>query len=536
MKLPSVFLFALSALCLSIGLSAQEEPQQPPPPPEQAEYAAARQIAALPERIKELQRLKATYPDSVFGFDFDMALLNAVSKNAGSLDELLAAQKEVINASSNVRGRGLVPSGGGLFGMDRFALIASSVNLLMEHKKIDSFSKPDFLKAIQGYMAEGNQLLADPAYLDYIPENHRRSVLRNYRVVFYMPLAKAQLMNGNGQAALDTLNEYKTVGSINANYYNTLGDAYLALKRDKDALDIFFTATRESNNNAAIGKARSVYTKIHGKADGFEAELEKYQAKLPFHPSPFAAPAEWKGKAVLAELFTGAGCGPCVAADYAFDGLLETYPAQYLAILEYHLPIPLPDPMMNPTTKMRQDYYGKDIGGTPTVFIDGVTKVNTGGAIATAAVSFTRLKNAIDPILGSEIKLTIKATAALDGDVVQVDCEFSGVIEGADYNVALVQTEEKYKGENGLLFHKMVVRDMKALKPATKASAVFNIPESEKATKTYLTEFKGRRRNMRYPEDRNLIDRGKLRAVVFVQNKGTRQVYNAFVADVKLSD
>jgi thiol-disulfide isomerase/thioredoxin len=43
---------------------------------------------------------------------------------------------------------------------------------------------------------------------------------------------------------------------------------------------------------------------------------------------------------VLAELFTGSECPPCVGADLAFDGLVEAVPAKYLAVLVYHLPIP----------------------------------------------------------------------------------------------------------------------------------------------------------------------------------------------------
>ena len=71
---------------------------------------------------------------------------------------------------------------------------------------------------------------------------------------------------------------------------------------------------------------------------------------LPFEPEAFKAPAGWKGKTVLAELFTGSECPPCVGADIAFDALIESIPAKYLAVLVYHLPIPRPDPMINPAT------------------------------------------------------------------------------------------------------------------------------------------------------------------------------------------
>ena len=93
------------------------------------------------------------------------------------------------------------------------------------------------------------------------------------------------------------------------------------------------------------------------------------------------------GRIVLAELFTGAECGPCVAADHAFDNLAEYYPRNDLAILEYHVHIPGPDPLTNPDSYRRYSYYGGDFG-TPTVFIDGKEKLTGGGNDVVAANRF----------------------------------------------------------------------------------------------------------------------------------------------------
>ena len=47
------------------------------------------------------------------------------------------------------------------------------------------------------------------------------------------------------------------------------------------------------------------------------------------------------------ELFTGAQCPPCVAADVAFDVLEKTYKPADLVLIQYHLHIPGPDPLTN---------------------------------------------------------------------------------------------------------------------------------------------------------------------------------------------
>ncbi|MDR2697755.1 MAG: hypothetical protein LBB40_04685, partial [Holophagales bacterium] len=59
--------------------------------------------------------------------------------------------------------------------------------------------------------------------------------------------------------------------------------------------------------------------------------------------------------------------------------------------------------------------------------------------------TFNTIKTEIDSVVSATAEITIKATAALSGDKAQIDCEFSKVIENADYNVVLVQTEEKSK-------------------------------------------------------------------------------------------
>ena len=55
------------------------------------------------------------------------------------------------------------------------------------------------------------------------------------------------------------------------------------------------------------------------------------------------------------EIFTGAECPPCVAADVGFDALLKSYkPTEFIG-LQHHLHIPGPDPLTNADTVARAD-------------------------------------------------------------------------------------------------------------------------------------------------------------------------------------
>jgi thiol-disulfide isomerase/thioredoxin len=272
---------------------------------------------------------------------------------------------------------------------------------------------------------------------------------------------------------------------------------------------------------------------LKGSEAGFDAALERHVTTLPFHPEPFHAPPT---KAVLAELFTGSECPPCVAADLGFDGLLETYPAKYLAVLEYHLPIPRPDPMMNPTTQKRADFY--DIKSTPSVVIDGTKIAPGGGGRQDAEFLYRQYKAEIQPRLEDPPILEITATAILEGDKVKTSCGFSKTKQGIQHYAALVQAEEKFKGGNGIILHKMVVRELSLLPPfadMTKITVTFDLAQLESRTDGHLTEFENTSesfKGFKFPERRHKLDRTKLKVVFFTQDPETKQVFNAFVVDV----
>src|SRR5262249_30169554 len=90
-----------------------------------------------------------------------------------------------------------------------------------------------------------------------------------------------------------------------------------------------------------------------GKAEEAKAVKAKAEAIPPVTPTPFAGRKGKSQRVVLVELFTGAQCPPCVAADLAFDGLQKTYKPTEVVLLQYHLHIPRPDPLTNADTEER---------------------------------------------------------------------------------------------------------------------------------------------------------------------------------------
>ncbi len=203
-------------------------------------------------------------------------------------------------------------------------------------------------------------------------------------------------------------------------------------------------------------------------------------------------------------------------------------------VLEYHLPIPGPDPMMNPATGLWQDVY--DVRSTPTVVIDGDNdrEYVGGGSRGMAGEKFGFYAAEIAARLYEEPVLIIEAEADRNAEVVKVEFSTGPLPSRAELHVALVQREERYKGSNGLVFHKMVVRDL-ITAPRGAGEVRFLLDASENTADRYLTEFEQtntRSPNFHFAERKAKIDRDDLLIVVFVQDKETRQVLNAAVADV----
>ena len=488
------------------------------PPPEYRELVAATDIQDAAVRLKEFERIKAAYPNSPYKEAIEGSILQARVELAETLEDVLALQKD------------FMAKGQGPARLQNPVVLAAQ---FLNHPRLGTFDASAVLGAVLKFREEAVKTAEDPAAYEGLPQDQREFFKSQVINAFELLGAKAYLNTGDAAKAMGALDSYKKAGGpTGGNYQYALAAVLERTGKVEGAYDAYLTAAVENYEDAA-DRAKALYIKIHGQADGFEAALEAKFKALPFHPEPFKAPADWKGKAVLAELFTGSECPPCVGADLAFDGLVEAVPAKYLAVLVYHLPIPRPDPMMNPATKNRQDVYG--VNSTPTVVIDGTNKTLGGGNRGAAEGKFAQYRAAIEPLLSAAPAVSPKVRASLAGDTVNVSYDFDKAVPGADYLLVLVQDEQEHKGSNGVVYHKMVVRDLIVADPAAPRLAVFDLAASEKAADAYLTEFEKtytRTPNFKWEARRNALPRKGLKVVFFVQEKGTGKVLNSVVADV----
>jgi hypothetical protein len=295
--------------------------------------------------------------------------------------------------------------------------------------------------------------------------------------------------------------------------------------------------SRALRNAGKADEAKEVDARLAKVDDELDKEFRK--TAVPFKPEKFAGRKGESTRVALVELFTGAQCPPCVAADIAFDGALETFKPADAVFLEYHLHIPGPDPLTNADTEAREKYYGKEIEGTPTMFVDGKVTEPMGGFRPHGKDRYEKLRKLIEKDMeaakGANLKLTVKR----DGDKLNLQAQVSGLKKTGDkvrLRFVLVEDVVRYPGRNGQRLHHHVVRAFpggvkgEALteKSATKTASV-SLAELRKGLEDYLTAAN---KKQAFPDDERPLRLGHLKAVAFVQDDEDKSVLQAAQAEV----
>ena len=555
MNNPAFRLVFLVSICLLLAIPGTSYTQTPPnQPPGYEEMMKIRQKRPSKEAYFELLELKEKYPNSsiIAQINSMLTLTSRFVINAStSIDEILDIQKTALQ------------SGAVQILLQRYL---TSCRQILEHNNIGSFDMKEVLQAIQYYADEGKKLSNSPQFMAGWMESVSPAIearVQSTARSFDMMVAAAYVFNKNGEKAKEYLEYYYNSGgagegigpsplpglseppvairirrgiggqggTVSAEYYYYLGQTNELLEKKQEALDAYISAMGE-NYKDSVSKAKALFKEINGNMEEFDRMLEEKFSELPFQPDPFILSGEWKGKAVLAELFTGSENPQSAATDIAFAALLERYDQQYLTILEYHVSrAPQHDPMMNAASDRRKAFY--QVSATPSTYFDGVFKFRGGGAKSAAKRKYDQYVTSIEPGLTRTPPAKLQLSAVLEGDIVKVTWSSDDELEAVNYNFALVQNKEKYLGKSGIYIHNMIVRDFKSLETDVEKESeiTFSVPDIFEATETYLKAYEKQQR-FKFEERLYDIDRSQLKVVLFVQDKDTQFVYNAIVCDV----
>jgi hypothetical protein len=397
------------------------------------------------------------------------------------------------------------------------------------------------------------------------------SLIDKYQGKPYLSTVYSQLMSLSDAAEMSEAEVRKTVDKwLNSakeygdDWYNqTRSVVVKSLRGKKKAaagvlLDLAQDLDKSLNEDADIEEKTEVAAILAetarslGKndlADTVQKRLDTYEAKLdesyhkrvpPFKPEKVAE--KNNARPVVMEIFTGAQCPPCVAADVGFDALAETYSHNNVILLQYHLHIPGPDPLTNNDTIARQKYYGTLIRGTPTTIFNGKSEAGGGGSMAGSEGKYKQFREVIDPILETKPVASVDLKAVRKGDVIEVSAKAKTAEkpgEKAQPRLRFVLTEEavKYVGSNKLRYHHHVVRalpggaDGMTLDKAGELdhSMKIDLKEVRSGIETYVSDFE---KNRPFFGTKPSIDLKKLAVVAFIQDDESKEILGAATVDV----
>jgi thiol-disulfide isomerase/thioredoxin len=536
------------ALCLSVALAtgsaqtetpkpaAAEQPAKPAPaaremPPDQKAYSDAVRTTDATKKIEALEKFKADFPKSDMRSGADSTILSTLVKKFPEQKDRILKQAKAMYVGAEARNKGSVANDiatefvdAGLFLKEADSYAKKGVSDMQEAK---------YIKELKASMEKRKQKI--PSDED-LAKRYRTS--RASRVA---TLGRIEIARGDTAKGQKLLEEAWAANPTLVKVGATLGELAYKAGNEQKAMDLLVPARLSGRSTDGANAAlEALYKKQHGgSTDGFDAMLDAQYEKL--YPNPvkveeFKDTEKRSDRLVLAEVFTGSGCPPCVAADLAFDAAMERYSAKDLAVVMYHQHIPRPDPMTNPDTTARAKEY--DVHGVPSYAVDGKMLGGGGGGRDYTSTVYDRIVKPIETDLELPAEAKLTAHASIAGNVVKVTGAVSDVKEkSADLKVQvlLVEKQIRYTGENGVRFHPMVVRAIGEEKAEGSFSRSFDLAEISAGLKKHLDEYEAgghRGEPFKFMEKKYAIDRSNLAVVVMVQDGKSKHILQSAIVDL----
>jgi TolA-binding protein len=490
----------------------------PPIPPDQKAYNDARRITDPQKKIDALEKLISDFPDGFQAFQARNDVLDTLIKSfPNEKDKIRAAAERIL------RPQGVVITGGSTFVSVATKLMEAGM-FLEWAEEITKKGSIQFEQENEKSVRRQRARFQDALARIYLKQGKQKEAKKYFQQALANEPTLTTALLGLGHLAANK-GEYKTA----LEYFSSVAVKAPLKKPDRQLLE---TAYRETHKGSLVGLEEML-----------DAKYRQLNAGLRFdHYQP---PAKRTTRTTLAELFTGSGCGPCVAADLGFDALLERYNRQDLVVLVYHLHIPLPDPMTNPAAVERGKYYA--VPGTPTSVVNGTRLPSGGGSREMTKGFYDRINPKVEKEMESPAEAEISLTATLEGDQVKATVKIDQIKASSDLklHVVLAEDELRYTGENGIRFHPMVVRSLAgkdyagfsvAASGTTNVEWTFNLKEMSDQLKAYLDTYEQqghRGDSFTFSEKKFQIDPTKLSLVAFVQNAKTKSVLQTVYLKVK---
>ncbi len=344
------------------------------------------------------------------------------------------------------------------------------------------------------------------------------------------------------QLGATMLKEIRAEEPFNVTVTQALGAFAEQQGQDEEALRLYgeLAVLPDSSRNAE--PVTNLWTKLGREADQLGAFLDGIYKDTVHRMVPEGSPPTPVGdnqRVTLCELFTGATCPPCVAADLATGALEVAIPQSMFIAVRYHQHIPGPDPLVAEAGEQRAEFY--QIQGTPSLFLNGAEVQVSGmyGPMFNAGVGYTQLREQLTPMLAETTDLRISVTADRSGSMVKVNAQVEGLPSETGLlrlRMCLVEPEISLTAPNGIRLHENVVRAMPggAEGIAVKEGKLTFAGEVdvEQIRSEILAGLEEVESQLNQPFAEKPLDLAELRVVAFVQNDKSREVLQSVIVDV----
>jgi hypothetical protein len=474
----------------------------------------------------------AKYPESSYADRARSAILALLIKSFPARTKDIERQVAVILATTAKEDRPVVSDDLAAALVDGHVLL--DLGRRLAEKAAKDYREQDVINTARREAAVARMPAPDEARL-------RRAFRRN-RAIILGTLGRAYLAQGRTSRARRAFTDARVLDPTLAAAAEGLGAIALQAGEEQTAYAEFLQASLSGVLNSDNRQAfETLFATRHGGSlAALESSLD--QAYRDAHPNPvsverYVAGPDRSDRTVLLEVFTGAGCPPCAAADLAVDAAMVRFASLVpeVIVLMYHQHIPRPDPMTNPDTVKRASDY--DVPGVPMLVVDGTTRTTGGGPRADSARVFGRISPLIERRLSEPAAAALELTAALNGSTVQVHATatiLEGAGDGLTLRLALVEDELRYSGESGIRFHPMVVRALVTVpieEAQTSIEHEFDVDGIGRALQIYLDEFELRNDvfgPITFVEKQAAIAPSRLMVVAFIQRgQGGRVLQSA---------
>ena len=474
---------------------------KPPEPEEKQAFQEAREVADPQKKIEGLRSFLDKYPETALKTSSLLEILDAGLEVNQPDDKLTAVISEAIESTED---KAVV--------MNDIAYRLVEKNRMLQ--KAEELARQATAQAKAGSPAKGN-------FLD--------------------TLGWVLYRQGRLDEAASTLREALKTSPQEADIALHLAEVCEKQGKNLEAVEAYLDAYVGGGSRQARTTARELYRKEKGSMEGFQKLLDQVYLKQPplFDPGRFDG--EHSGAALVAELFTGAQCGPCQSADYAFDGLIARFPESTLNVLEYHIHVPGPDPMTTPDSLARAHFY--NIRSTPVALFSGTDRRTGGGPKTLAEMAFHDYLERINSQLKSGDRARVDLHVKSEQDTISVDGKVGlpavAATDDLRLHIALVEKTVRYSGSNNVYIHRNVVRKLlngsegtRITQPEFEFAQNGSISAIEGEIKQYLGQVE-KEWELTFPEPPVTLNRAELAIVAFVQNAQTFQILGSAMAPLK---